>query len=56
MGFQSQKKKQNGMVSYGMVEVCEGATDRHDQAPCAANNLLRATLGRQWAMGEHGNG
>ena len=43
----------NGMVLYGMVEVCEGApvavsgwvlTDRHDLAPCAANSLHRETV------------
>ena len=43
----------NGMVSNGMVEVCEGApvavsgwvlTDRHDVRPCAASSLLRETM------------
>ena len=40
---------EDGIVWYGMVEVCKGApmdmgcwvlNDRHDLAPCVANNLL----------------
>ena len=42
----------------GMVETREGAPVAMRGwvlAPCAANDLLRATLVRQWATGEHGN-
>ena len=53
-----------GMVWYGMVEVCEGApvavsgwvlTDRHDVRPCAASSLHRETISVSNIIGGHGN-